>query len=145
VLPSIILLLQKLFYTLDFVNKIEVSNTKMPLVKKHIGSYEDLTTEDFKKKGMEILQKPLDGGSEKSAKDVLLPVLEPHGLHVLHYGKGVCHLVTKLLLQMLQILMKLSGHLTEKTHLQAKAFVVGIAFYEMLPHRKSNGFYCQGR
>lgn len=37
----------------------------MPLVKKHNGSYEDLTPEDFKKKGMEILQKPLDGGSEK--------------------------------------------------------------------------------
>ncbi len=30
-----------------------------------------------------------------------------------------------------------------KKHLQAKAFVVGIAFHEMLPHGKSNGFYCQ--
>jgi hypothetical protein len=117
----------------------------MPLVKKHIGCYEDLMPGDFKKKGMEICRNHLMVVLKRSVEGVLLPVLEPHGLHVLQYGKGVCHIVMKLLLQMLQLLIKLIGNSTEKTCLQAKVFVVGIAFHEMLPHRKSNGFYCQGR
>jgi hypothetical protein len=73
---------------------------------------------------------------KRSVEDVLLPILEPHGLHVLQYGKGFCHLVMKILLQMLQLLMKLSGNWTEKSTNKPKHLLWALHFMKCYPTEK---------